>query len=166
MSPATISADAVRQLRARTGAGIVDCKAALTEAGGEEERAVQILRERGQLKAARKADRVAAEGIIGVYVHTTKKVAAFVSLRCETDFVARTERFQELAKDLAMHVVAADPLAVSPEDIPADLRDEERSLLTQPFVKQPERTVTDVITERINELGERIVIEKFVRFTL
>src|SRR5687767_8806808 len=121
-----ISLDAVRELRQRTGAGIVDVKSALTEAGGNSERAITILRERGKIKAAKKADRVAAEGVIGAYLHSNKKVAAFVSIRCETDFVARSEAFQEFAKDVAMHVVAMDPMAVKPEDLPTEIVATER----------------------------------------
>lgn len=159
-----ISAESVRELRARTGAGVMECKRALKEAEGDPERALEILRERGKIQAAKKADRVAGEGLIGVYVHTTGKVAALVALRCETDFVARSETFQELAKDLAMHVVAMDPLAVRPDELPTG--GGERALLAQPFVKDPEMTVGDLIALKIAEFGENIIVETFARLAL
>lgn len=193
-----ISLDAVRELRQRTGAGIVDVKSALTEAGGDAERAIAILRERGKIKAAKKADRVAAEGIVGVYLHSNKKIAALVSVRCETDFVARSGAFQEFAKDVAMHVAAMDPMVVGPEDLPtevvaaervqiekevaaqgkpAEVQEKmiagriakftaERALLTQPFVKDPARTVGDLLTDTITQIGENISIAKFTRMVL
>lgn len=159
-----ILAESVRELRTRTGAGVMECKRALQEARGDLERAVSILRERGKVQAAKKADRVAAEGVIGVYVHTTKKVAALVLLRCETDFVARSELFQELARDLAMHVTAMDPLAVRPDELSTE--DAERALVKQPFVKNPAITVGDLVAAKIAEFGENIVVEKFTRLAL
>ncbi len=194
----TITTENIRQLRARTGAGIMDCKEALTEANGDEEKAIKILREKGKIKAAKKASRVAAEGVIGYYVHSNNKVAGMVSLRCETDFVARNPLFQELAKDIAMHVVAMEPAAVSGVDLPEDMVKQEeelvkkevaalgkpeniaegimkgkmdkfkaeRALLTQPFVKNPEITVGDLVAQKISEIGENIVVERFVRMEL
>lgn len=193
-----VTLEAIRVLRERTGAGIVDCKTALAEAGGDLEKAITILRERGKIKAAKKADRTAAEGVIGVYLHSNKKIAALVSLRCETDFVARSDRFQELARDLAMHIAASDPVAVKPEDLSADMLaaereiverevaaqgkpaeiqqkmiagrlekfSTERALLTQPFVKDPSRTVADLITDAVTQLGENIYVATFTRMVL
>ncbi len=159
-----VTLDGIKVLRERTGAGVVDCKTALKAAGGDIEEAIKILRERGKIKAAKKAEHAAGEGALGVYVHTNKKVAALVAIRCETDFVARSGPFEEFVKDLAMHVVAMDPLAVRPEDLPTDLADQ--ALLTQPFVKNPDITVGDLVVEKVVELGENIVVEKFTRMVL
>lgn len=193
-----ITMEMIKSLRARTGAGVVDCKTALASSGGDEEKAIKILREQGKIKAAKKAVRATAEGVIGSYIHSNKKVATLVSVHCETDFVARTESFQELARDLAMHVAAMEPLAVKPEDVPEDLVaaekelvdkevvamgkpaniaegiikgrmdkfKSERSLLAQPFVKNPEMTVGDLLAQKIAEIGENIVVDKFVRLEL
>jgi len=194
----TITTENIRQLRARTGAGIMDVKEALSQADGDEEKAIKILREKGKIKAAKKADRSAAEGMIGVYIHTNKKVAGMVSVRCETDFVARNPIFQDLAKDIAMHIVASEPIAVNADSLPADIVAQEqeaveketaalgkpeniaqgivkgkmdkfraeRALLSQPFVKNPEITVGDLITQKVSELGENIYVESFNRMEL
>lgn len=194
----TITTENIRQLRARTGAGIMDVKDALSQADGDEEKAIKILREKGKIKAAKKADRSAAEGLIGVYLHTNKKVVGTVSVHCETDFVARNPIFQDLAKDIAMHIVASDPVAVSADSLPADIVAQEqelvekevnslgkpediaegiikgkmdkfraeRALLSQPFIKNPDITVGDLITQKISELGENIYVESFNRMEL
>src|SRR5262245_42896098 len=127
---AEISAAQVKELRERTGAGMMECKKALQESSGDMERAIDILRAKGASKAAKRAEREAKEGTIGSYVHTTGKrpVAVLVELNCETDFVARNDKFRELAKDLAMHIAAANPIAIRPEDIPADVVDRERAI--------------------------------------
>ncbi len=125
---AAITAQMVKELRGATGAGMLDCKNALSETDGDFDRAVEYLREKGLAAAAKKADRVAHEGIIGTYVHHGSKLAAMVELNCETDFVARTEQFQGLAHDLAMHIVAADPEYVAREEVPADVLDREMSI--------------------------------------
>jgi elongation factor Ts len=188
----------VKELRQRTNCGIVDCKQALDEANGDLEAAILWLRKKGKATAAKKAERATAEGVIGSYIHSNHKVGVLVSLYCETDFVARNERFQGLARDLALHIAAADPLALKPEDIPADLIDaekaialeqatssgkpvaiqekmvegrlkkftSERSLLTQPFVKNPDKTVADLINEAIGELGENISVGAFTRLSI
>jgi elongation factor Ts len=188
----------VKQLREKTGAGVVEAKKALDEANGNEERAMEILRQRGQAKALKKADREAKEGIIEVYVHPNKKVAAMVKLLCETDFVGRNEEFQELARDLAMHVAAMGPRFVKPEDVPVSEVEkeraawteqlkaegkpedilgkimagkekkfrEERAFLTQPFVKDPDKTVESLIAEKIGKIGEKIEVGEFVRYEL
>lgn len=191
-----ITAQMVKQLREATGAGILDCKKALQEAQGDMERAVEILREWGIAKAAKKVGREAREGIIGHYVHMGGKMAAIVEVNCETDFVARTPDFQELAKNLAMQVVAARPLYVSREDVPEEVIEKEKSilraqladsgkppqiveriiegklnkwfeevcLLEQPFIRDEDKTVGDIIKEHIAKLGENIVVRRFARF--
>lgn len=188
----------VKALRERTGAGVVDAKKALEEAGGDMEKALHILRERGQAKALKKTDREAKEGVIAQYLHSNKKVASMVRLYCETDFVARTDDFQELGRDIAMHVAALDPKYLRPEDVPEGVVEKERaywyeelkqqgkpenlhgkilegkekkfreelSLLTQPFVKDPERTVGELVTEKVAKIGENIQVGDFVRYSL
>jgi len=187
----------IKQLREATQAGILDCKKALEACGGDMERATEKLREKGLISAAKKADRVASNGLIEAYVHMGK-AAALVELNCETDFVARLPEFKELAHDLAMQVVAAKPEYVRPEDIPAELLESKRRIyraealdqkkpeamleriiegklskfyadvciLHQPFIKDQEKIVQDVIKERIAKTGENIVLRRFVRFEL
>ncbi len=190
--------DQVKELRARTGAGVVDAKNALTAAAGNVEKAIIWLREKGKATAAKKADRATGEGIIGMYMHTNNKIASLVVLLCETDFVARNEKFQQLARDIAMHIAAMDPAVVSPEDVPpaelaaekelavkqlsgqgksAEIQEkivsgklkkyaEERSLMTQPFVRDPKKTIRDIVEEAIQELGENITVKSFIRLTV
>jgi elongation factor Ts len=124
----TITAKEVAALRARTGAGMMDCKKALEETGGDLEKAVDLLRQKGIARAAKRADRGAAEGIIGSYVHFNGKIAVLVELNCETDFVARTEDFQRLAKDLCLHIASANPIAVSEDMVPADVLEREKAI--------------------------------------
>ncbi len=191
-----ITAEMVKQLRQATGAGFLDCKKALQEAGGDLERAAELLREWGIAKAAKKVGREAREGIIGSYVHMGGKMAAIVEVNCETDFVARTPEFQQLAKDLAMQVVAARPQYVSREDIPAEVIEKEKEilraqladsgkppeiveriiegklnkwyeevcLLEQPFIRDEDVTVGELIKSFIAKLGENIVVRRFARF--
>lgn len=121
----------IKQLRAQTGCGIVDCKEALQESDGNMEKAIAWLRERGKSKAAKKAARATHEGAIGWYVHGNNKIAAMVALYCETDFVARNEKFQELARGIAMHVAASDPAVIKPEDMPAEELQAEREIATK-----------------------------------
>lgn len=128
-----ITAELVKQLRDKTGAGMMDCKAALTEAGGDMDKAVEILRKKGLASAAKRAGRAAKDGIIGHYIHMGGKVGVLVELNCETDFVARTEPFQALAKEIAMHVAAADPRFVKREDVPAEVLDKEREIYRAQF---------------------------------
>jgi elongation factor Ts len=193
-----IAASQVKELRMRTGAGVMECKSALEEAGGDLDRAIVILRERGIAKAARKAGRAAAEGLIAAYVHPGGRIGVLLEVNCETDFVARTERFQALTKDLAMHVAAMNPLYVGREEIPEAVLAEERRILQaqmagsgkssevverivrgrlekffvetclmdQPFVKDPERTVEQVIKEAISAMGENILVRRFSRYQL
>jgi elongation factor Ts len=191
----TISAQDVKNLRDRTGAGMMDCKNALVETNGDAEAAIDLLRARGAAKAAKRAARAANEGTIGSYIHFGGKIGVMVELNCETDFVAKTEDFQALAKDLAMHIAAANPIAVKPEDIPAEVVERERAifreqvktegkpddiaqkivdgrlrkyfeentLLQQPFVKSPDKTVEQLVTEVSAKTGERIQVARFSR---
>ena len=194
---ATITADAVRELRERTGAGMMDCKNALTEAEGNVEKAVALLRERGLAAAARKAGREAREGLVGSYIHTGGRVGVLIEVNCETDFVARTDEFQRLVRDLAMQVAGLAPVYVEPDRIPADVLEAKRAelladesvqkkpenirsqivegqlkkwysqvtLYEQPF-RDEERTVRDLITDRIATIGENIRVRRFTRFAL
>ena len=199
---AEITSAAVKALREKTGAGMMECKKALTEAGGNEEQAVEILRKRGMASASKKAGRVAAEGAVGSYIHMGGKVGVLVEVNCETDFVARTEEFQALVKDIAMHIAAAEPRYVTRDEVPADITEKEREialgqiqndpknankppqvvekivegrinkfyeetvLLDQPFVKDPAKTVNELLTEKIAKTGERITIRRFTRYKM
>ncbi len=163
-----VSIEALKELRNRTSAGIVDCNKALLEAGGDIEKAVEVLRQRGAAIAEKKKDAVAAEGIVEAYIHHTKRVGALVELNCETDFVARTDEFRALARDLAMQVAATDPQFVSSEEIPPGAKVEPQTvcLLEQPYIKDPSRTVRDIVTETIAKVGENIRVRRFARFEL
>ena len=199
---AEITSAAVKSLREKTGAGMMECKKALTEADGNEEAAVEILRKRGIATAGKKAGRVAAEGAVGSYIHMGGKVGVLVEGNCETDFVARTEEFQALVKDIAMHIAAAEPRYVTREEVPSDILDKEREitraqiandpknaskpeqviekivegrlnkfyeeavLLDQPFVKAPEKTINELLTEQIAKTGERITVRRFSRYKM
>ena len=192
----SISAKDVKALRDRTGAGMMDCKKALTEAGGDIEAAIDLLRAKGAAKAAKRAKKSANEGTIGSYVHFDNRTAVIVELNCETDFVAKTDDFQGLAKEIALHSGSEAPISVSPEDVPEDVVARERqvyeqqvkeegkpdniagkivdgklnkffkesTLLAQPFVKNPDQTVGDLITEISAKTGEKIEVARFMRF--
>lgn len=170
-----IPASLVKELRERTGAGVMECRSALEEAEGDLEQAQKILHKRGQAKALKKAGRTAAEGLVVSYIHGGGRIGVLLELNCETDFVARTERFAALAKDLAMQVAATNPTYVRREDVPEEIlkgvEDPEQflaeaCLLEQPFIKDPERTVGDLLNEAIAILGENIVVRRFCRFKL
>lgn len=193
-----ISAKMVKDLREKTGLGMMDCKKALVETGGDTEKAVDYLRKKGALKAAKREGRATTEGRIGSYVHMTGKIGVLVELNCESDFVAKTEQFAELAKDLCMHVAASAPRWVSPEDVPEDVVAKEKEiymiqakdagkpekildkiaegklkkfysevcLLEQPFVKNTDQTVSELIKEKIAQLGENITVGRFARLQL
>lgn len=193
-----ISAQQVKDLRDRTGAGMMDCKKALEETGGDLEKAIDLLRSKGAAKAAKRESKAANEGTIGTYVHHSGKVGVMVELNCETDFVANTDDFRQLARDLAMHIAAARPLAVSTDEIaddevareravyesqvaeegkPENIREKivegkigkwfkEVALLEQPFVKDPERTVANLITSVSAKTGEKIEVARFSRFAI
>ncbi len=197
-----ISASAVKELRERTGAGMMDCKKALGETKGNLDEAVEYLRKKGLSAAAKKAGRATSEGLIGSYVHSNGKVAVLVEINCETDFVARNENFQAFAKDIAMHIAAAAPIAVRPEEVPADYIAkekeillalmqadpkmagkpqamlekvlegkvqkiyEEQCLLNQKFVKNPDLTVAQYLSQTIGAVGENMAIVRFSRLVL
>ena len=194
----TISAKDVGELRKRTGAGMMDCKKALEENGGDMARAAEWLRAKGILKAEKREGREVKEGQIAVYHHHNGRIAVLVEVNCETDFVARTEEFQHLCKDLAMHVASAAPLAVRIEDVPADIVERERRiyteqvaaegkpeavrakivdgklkkffsesvLLEQPFVKDPDKSVGELVKAMSGKTGENIVVRRFARFQI
>ncbi len=191
----TISADAVRDLREKTGAGMMECKKALVESSGDFEKAIDLLRQRGLATAAKKAGRTASQGLIGSYIHMDK-IGVMIEVNCETDFVARTDDFKELVKDLAMQVAAANPAYLSREEVPQDVIEREKEiyraqvtnkppqvvekivegklekffsdtcLVDQIFVKDPDKKVKDVITEKVSKVGENIVVRRFVRYQL
>lgn len=195
---AEVSAAAVKELRERTGAGMMDCKKALAETGGDMEKAIDWLRKKGLAAAAKKAGRAATEGLVASYIHGNGRIGVLVEVNCETDFVARNEAFQELVKDIAMHIAAAAPMYVRREEVDPEVLDRELEvyrgqlreqgkpehiwdkilegrkekflkeicLLEQPFVKDPDKTVQDVINEAISKIGENIVVRRFARFVL
>ncbi|OGF21084.1 elongation factor Ts [Candidatus Falkowbacteria bacterium RIFOXYB2_FULL_38_15] len=189
----------ITSLREKTGAGIVECKSALSESDGNVEKAIEILRKKGEIKAAKKsAERTAKEGLVHAYVHANGRVGAMVELSCETDFVARNEEFQGLAHDLAMQIVATAPLYLSPDDVPEELVAKEKEiyfeeikaqgkpeavaekimegkiakyfgdicLLRQPFIKDEDVTVEELINQKIAKIGEKIEIKKIARFEI
>lgn len=158
----------IKELRAQCGAGIMECRNSLLEAKGDMEKALAILKEKGQLKAAKKADRATGQGLVEAYVHAGGRIGAMVELNCESDFVARTSEFKELAHNLAMQVTAQDPQYISKEEMPEgdDLEVETACLLLQPYIRDPDRTVQDVIIEAIAKVGENIKVSRFSRFEL
>jgi elongation factor Ts len=159
---------AVKELRERTGAGVIDCKKALLEANGDIEKATEILNQHGLALARKKANRTADQGIIEAYVHPGGRIAAMVEVNCETDFVARTDEFKELAHNLTLQIAAMSPQYISPEDIQseADTDPQIACLLLQPYIKDPNKTVQDIITETIAKVGENIKVRRFTRFEL
>ncbi len=162
-----ITAESVRQLREETGAGVMDCKRALTEAEGDFEKAKEALRQRGLAAAEKKAGRVAAQGLIESYIHAGGRIGVLIELNCESDFVARTDDFHALAHDLAMQVAALAPTYIRAEDVPADTQVEPNEiLLNQPFIRDAGVTIQDLIRNYIAKLGENIQVRRFVRFSL
>ena len=163
-----VSTESIRLLRERTGAGIMDSKRALEAAGGDIDAAEEALRQRGIAKAASKADRATAEGVIDCYIHAGSRIGAMVELNCETDFVGRTPEFKELAHLIAMQVAAMTPLYVDEDEMPADEggRPEEVCLLKQSFIKDPGKTIADLILDVRAKVGENIRVGRFVRFGL
>jgi elongation factor Ts len=192
----TIDASSVRELRDRTSAGFLDCKKALEEANGDFEKAGEILRKKGLAKAIKKGSRGTPEGRVGSYIHTNGKIGVLIEVNCETDFVAKNDVFADLVKDLCMQVAATDPTAVSRETVPQDIIDKERKayseefkdkpdnvkdkiidgkmesfykevcLINQPFVKDNDQTIEDLLKKAIAKLGENIKINRFVRFAV
>lgn len=193
-----ITAEMVKDLRERTGAGMMDCKKALTETGGDMDKAIDFLREKGLAAAAKRAGRVAAEGVVEAYIHGAGRIGVMLELNCETDFVAKTDDFKALARDLAMQVAASNPSYVRREEVPAEVISHEREvlkaqamnegkpaniaekmvegriekyykencLMEQPFIKDPDTTVTQLITAKIAKIGENISVRRFVRYQL
>ncbi len=193
-----ITAAQVKELRELTGAGIMECKKALQDADGDKEKAIELLRKRGLAKASKKKGRTANEGIVYSYIHAGGKLGAMLELNCETDFVARTDEFQALAKEIAMQIAASAPLYVSREDVPEDVLAKEKEiyaeearasgkpekvidkivegklekffeefcLLDQPYIRDPDKKVHELIDEAIAKLGENIVVRRFSRFKL
>ena len=195
---AEITAKAVKELREKTGLGMMDCKKALQETGGDMEKAVDFLRKQGLAAVEKRAGRQASEGVVNAYIHPGSRLGVLVEINCETDFVARTDDFQQFAKDVAMHIAASRPLAVDREGIPAETIDREREiyleqaknegkpehiaekivqgrmekyfqdfcLMEQAFVKNPDQTVQDLLTEITAKIGEKISIRRFTCFRL
>jgi elongation factor Ts len=156
----TISAQDVKALRERTGAGMMDCKAALQDAAGDLDKAVEILRVKGQASAAKRGTRAAAEGVVSSYVHANGKIGVLVEVDCETDFVARTDAFQEFAREVALHVAATNPQYVSDEDVPADVREAELRVLREQAAGEgkPENVQEKIVQGRLNKWLEDIVL--------
>jgi elongation factor Ts len=163
MATVTISPKQVSELRARTGAGMMDCKRALEEAGGDMDRAAEILRKKGIAKAEKRAGRSAAQGLIVSYIHHNGQVGVLLEVNCETDFVARTEDFQQLARDIALHIASADPIAVNPEDIPADLVERERRIAEEQVAAEskPENVRAKIVEGKLKKfIAERTLLEQ------
>ena len=156
----------VKELRDQSGAGVMDCRNALLEAEGDIEKALELLKQKGYLQAQKKAERAATQGVIEAYVHTGRQIGAMVEVNCETDFVAHTDEFKELAHHLAMQVAAMPPHFISKEEVPegAEIEPQSACLLLQPFIKNPDKTIQDIINETIAKLGENIKVNRFARF--
>ncbi|MGZ5563959.1 MAG: translation elongation factor Ts [Chthoniobacterales bacterium] len=193
---ADINPQLVRQLREKTNAGMMDCKRALEEAGGDLEKAEAILRTKGIASAGKKASRATKEGIVASYIHLQGKVGVLVEVNCETDFVAKNENFREFVKDITLHIAAAHPLYVSRDEVPAKTVESERAiyagqvkgkpenvlakivegkldkfygsvcLLDQGFIKNPDQTIKELVATKIAELGENIIIRRFTRYAV
>jgi elongation factor Ts len=163
-----ISATAVKELRQRTGVGVMDCRRALEAAGGDLNKATELLRERGMAIAEKKASRTASQGVIDCYIHAGGRIGVLVELNCETDFVARNEEFRALAHDIAMQVAATNPQYLSPDDVPAEESDqkEELALLSQPFIKDASTNIQKLIIEKIAKFGENVKLRRYVRYAL
>jgi elongation factor Ts len=163
-----ISIEVVKELRKRTCVGIADCNKALLEVGGDMEKAIEFLKQRGAAIAEEKKDEAVKEGIIEAYVHHTKHIGALVELNCETDFVARTAEFKGLAHDLAMQIAATAPQFLSGDERPPEVEADPQTacLLSQPFIKDPTKTVQEVIAETVAKVGENIKVRRFSRFEL
>ncbi|MEG0356154.1 MAG: translation elongation factor Ts [Christensenellaceae bacterium] len=193
-----VSATDVKVLRDRSGAGMMDCKNALTEANGDLEKASELLREKGLAAAVKKAGRIAAEGIVGSYIHMGGKIGVLLEVNCETDFVAKTDEFQAFVKDIAMHIAATNPLYISEAEVDQAVLEKEKEILTvqalnegkpanvvekmvegrikkykkeiclldQPFVKNPDKTIQDIVNDQVATIGEKISIRRFTRYEM
>ena len=165
-----IPTDNIKTLRQKSGAGVIDCRNALVEANGDMDKAIALLKERSLYQAQKTAasQRVTAQGLVECYIHTAGRIGAMVEVNCETDFVARTFEFKELAHNIAMQVAAVPPVCVTKEEIPkeCELGPSKAALLCQPFIKEPTRTVQDIVNDVIAKTGENIRIKRFARFEL
>ena len=166
-----MSLDAIKELRELTNCGIIDCKKALEQAGGDLKKAKELLREKGLQMALKKASRAASEGRVEAYIHNGSKIGVIVEVNCETDFVARNEAFMQFTKDLAMHIAAMAPKYIKKEEVPADViaggaDTAALCLLEQPFVKDASKTIQDLLNELIAKIGENIVIGRFTRYKI
>ena len=163
-----VSVDAIRALREETGAGVMDCKRALEAADGDVGRAQDILRQEGIASAAKKSARATNDGVVESYIHSGGRIGVLVEVNCETDFVARTPEFRELAHNLAMQVAAMDPQHVDAEDLPegAEVNPQEDCLMQQAFIRDPSKTIDDLLKETVGKLGENIRVRRFTRFAL
>jgi len=163
-----ISPAAVKELRELTGAGMLDCKTALEQAKGDLEKAKDILRQKGHAAAAKRAERVTAQGLVHAYLHHDGRLGALVEINCESDFVARTDDFRRLAQDITLQVAATNPHYLSPDDIPNGTEGDpkELCLLLQPFVRDESVAIQDMITQAISKTGENIRVRRFARFEL
>jgi len=163
-----ISVTIIKELREQSGAGVMDCRNALVETEGNIEKALEILKEKSIYKAEKKSGRSANQGLIETYVHTGGRIAAMVELNCETDFVARTTNFKELAHNIAMQIAAQEPLCITKEQLPDDSDEEPEvaCLLSQSYIKDPEQTIKNLINETIAKTGENIKVRRFARFEL
>ncbi len=163
-----ISPAAVKELRELTGAGMLDCKTALEQAKGDLDKAKDILRQKGHAAAAKRAERVTAQGLVHAYLHHDGRLGALVEINCESDFVARTDDFRRLAQDIALQVAATNPHYLSPDDIPNGTEGDpkELCLLLQPFVRDESLAIQDMITQAISKTGENIRVRRFARFEL
>ncbi|WP_101913177.1 translation elongation factor Ts [Megasphaera vaginalis (ex Bordigoni et al. 2020)] len=193
-----ITASMVKDLRTKTGAGMMDCKKALAATDGDMDKAVDFLREKGLAAAAKKADRIAAEGLVYSYIHGNGRIGVLVEVNCETDFVAQTDGFKDLCKDIAMQIAAANPSYLKRDEVPTEVLEHEKEvlrqqalnegkpekivekmivgriekyykencLLDQEFIKDPDKTVTQIINENIAKIGEKIDVRRFTRYAL
>ncbi len=191
-----MSNDLLKELRELTGAGMLEIKQALTETGNDKEKTIELLRKKGALKVGKKADRIANEGLIETYIHPGNRVGVLIEVNCETDFVARTDDFKNLAKDLALHIAAANPLYVTSAEIPAEVVEKEKEiykeqvkgkpaevvekilegkiakyyeeacLMDQPYAKNPDLKIREVLAEAVAKMGEKIEVKRFARFVL
>ena len=166
---AAITTETIKELREKTGAGVMDCRRALEQAGGDLDKAVQLLHTQGLERQEKKSGRVARQGVIDAYLHAGGRIGVMVELNCETDFVARDDGFRSLAHELAMQVAWTAPEFVAPEDAPADMPEDEKRqkvLLLQPFIKNDRQTIQQLIIERTARFGENVRVRRFVRFEL
>jgi elongation factor Ts len=163
-----ITTQMIKELREQCGAGIMDCRSALVFTQGDMDKALAMLRDKGFAKAQKKSDRVTMQGLVEAYIHTAGRIGALVEVNCETDFVARTNDFKCLAHDIAMQVAALSPKYISEEEIPADVKVDpiEACLLSQPFIKDPTKTIKDLIVETVAKTGENIKVRRFTRYEL